>query len=948
MVLVCLMVGSGLLATSARAQAGQTTDAGTVIALTSAERKWLAENHTVRVRVSDWPPYMLTKPAPSGLSVDYLNAIAKRFGFKVEYVPDTTGWPASMQDVIGARQHYDLILTMHRSPERERQLTFTDDYLSMPWVIYARKDSSFISGLNSLRGKTVAAEKGYVIVDKLKSSYPAIRILEVVRPEDALRAVAVGQADAYVGNLANATFLIKEYGLTNLVVAAPTTFGEHTHAMAIRKDWPELASLINKGLAAMPFEEHDALRQKWLAVEVRPQTDYTLTWLITVAATLILLVIFYWNRRLVREVTHRQLVESDLREEKERAQRYLDTVQSIMVALDKDGNVTMINRAGCALLGFEEGELLGHNWFATCLPQPEDMATVYPMFQRIMAGDLEPAEYFENAIRCKDGRERLCAWHNAYFRDANGNIVGTLSSGEDITERKRAETDMFAAQSELSATLDALPDLLFELDLDGCFHDYRASRPELLAAPPEAFLGKTLHDVLPLEAADEVMSALREAHETGCSHGRQIELQVPQGKSWFELSVARKSVAAGAAPRFIMLSRDISERKLHIEELQRWHDIFEHAEWGVVIGSPDGSMLELMNPAFARMHGYTVEELTGRPIIDVFAPVGREILAEQIQLAHMKGHHSFESLHLRKDGTVFPVLIDITTVRGPSGEVLHRIVNVQDITKRKQAERLLHEQQQTLAAREQEFRSLAESSPDAIMRYDREGRIHYLNQKLSRDLGFTEAELIGKTTGEVWPDNRFAVIAQAVMRAIGSGEATTVELSHPLATGESIFSQIRVVAERDAAGRIVGALAFGRDVTAIRKAERKLRHFIDNLPGLAYTFRQTPDGHGCFPFFSSGIEKIYGLRPEDVKDDMAPIHALAHPDDRPRIEAAIAESARTMTPFRNEFRICRPGLPERWVDARSMPEREADGSIRWYGIMLDITERKRTQGRSRP
>ena len=245
----------------------------------------------------------------------------------------------------------------------------------------------------------------------------------------------------------------------------------------------------------------------------------------------------------------------------------------------------------------------------------------------------------------------------------------------------------------------------------------------------------------------------------------------------------------------------------------------------------------------------------------------------------------------------------------------------------------------SLCPREQEFRNLTESSPDSIMRYDREGRILYLNQKLSRDLGVTEAELIGKTTGEVWPDNRFADIEQAVVRAIGSGEATTVELSHSLATGESIFSQIRVAAERDAAGRIIGALAFGRDITAIREAERKLRHFVDNLPGLAFIFRLSPDGHASFPFVSSAIEEIYGLRPEDVKDDMAPLHNLAHPDDRPRIEATIAETARTMALFRVEFRVCRPGQPERWIDCRSVPTREADGAILWYGLMLDITER---------
>lgn len=136
---------------------------------------------------------------------------------------------------------------------------------------------------------------------------------------------------------------------------------------------------------------------------------------------------------------------------------------------------------------------------------------------------------------------------------------------------------------------------------------------------------------------------------------------------------------------FAMLT-DITERKAYIRDLQRWHDIFEHAEWGVVVGSPDGKTLDMMNPAFAHMHGFSVEELTGRPIADVFSPQSQEDFPAQIRIAHENGHHSFESLHVRKDGTTFPVLVDVTVVRGADGQVMHRIVNVQDITERKKAE----------------------------------------------------------------------------------------------------------------------------------------------------------------------------------------------------------------------------------------------------------------------
>ncbi|MFA6972629.1 MAG: PAS domain S-box protein [Gallionella sp.] len=249
-----------------------------------------------------------------------------------------------------------------------------------------------------------------------------------------------------------------------------------------------------------------------------------------------------------------------------------------------------------------------------------------------------------------------------------------------------------------------------------------------------------------------------------------------------------------------------------------------------------------------------------------------------------------------------------------------------------------------LREREREFRSMAESSPDFIVRYDHEGRHRYLNARLLKLLGLARAEeVIGKRPGEVWADGRFSEIEQAAARAMTSGSQVDIELVAPTENGAFHYHQIFVVPERDVGGQIVGTIAFGREITVIREAERRLKHFIENLPGMAYTFRLSPDGHAGFPFISPSIEKFYGLKPEDVQDDIAPLHSLWHPDDRTHIEAASAESACTMTPFRIESRVCRPGQPERWLEARALPEREADGSILWYGLLLDITERKRAE-----
>ena len=126
---------------------------------------------------------------------------------------------------------------------------------------------------------------------------------------------------------------------------------------------------------------------------------------------------------------------------------------------------------------------------------------------------------------------------------------------------QQALLDLQAAEARNAAILNAIPDLLFELDIDGCYLDVRAPRTELLAAPTETLIGRTVSEVLPTDAAATCLAALQEALELGSSSGKQFELPLGSRSMWFELSVSRKSVQAGQKPSFIVLSRDITERK---------------------------------------------------------------------------------------------------------------------------------------------------------------------------------------------------------------------------------------------------------------------------------------------------------------------------------------------------------------------------------------------------
>ena len=133
---------------------------GTKISLTPEEKGWLSAGHKVRARVSYWPPFMLKEPEPSGIAVDYLKMVAAKADITIQFIPDTIGWKKSLDDLAGAKDHYDLILTMKRTPERENMFAITDDYLFLPWVVITRDVDDSISSFQDFQGKTISVERG--------------------------------------------------------------------------------------------------------------------------------------------------------------------------------------------------------------------------------------------------------------------------------------------------------------------------------------------------------------------------------------------------------------------------------------------------------------------------------------------------------------------------------------------------------------------------------------------------------------------------------------------------------------------------------------------------------------------------------------------------------------------------------------------------------------------
>ena len=297
------------------------------IVFTPAEQAWLAQDHTVRVRTFDWPPYMITRGSNplEGIAVEYLKLIEKRSGIKFNYEKSSTSFAEFLAN-MKQRQGPDMTSLIVSSPDREEYFSFTESYVSSPYVIFARVEDDLILDINGLAGKVVAVPKGFIIQKKLTGDYPEIKLALFDSDEQCLNAVATGKADAYIGNLTVASHIIQKNGLTSLQVVAASPFGEQELSMGVRKDWPELTSIIDKALASITEKEKTTILKNYVSVQYKQGLEKVkvLKWaLIFLAAMFGVISLFIvWNRGLKRRVHERTALlgnsEEKLRQSNER------------------------------------------------------------------------------------------------------------------------------------------------------------------------------------------------------------------------------------------------------------------------------------------------------------------------------------------------------------------------------------------------------------------------------------------------------------------------------------------------------------------------------------------------------------------------------------------------------------------------------------------------------
>jgi len=431
------------------------------IRLTAAEEAWLKNHHTIRLGVNQqWPPfdYVDKNGKHSGIASDYVRLLNHRLGISMKMMPGLS-WDQVMQ---GFRDRtVDVVPCLTMTPQRETFLNFTAPYNSFPWVIITRNDHSLVGGITDLYGKKVAVVNAYAIYQHLVSDHPAVMLHVTDSPAAGLKAVSRGKADAYVGSLGVASYIMAQYQLANLKVAAPAEFGEGNDQLrfGVRKDWPELATILNKGLASISQKHRNQIRQNWLAVRFEYGIDMARIRSIGLQVGVIFIVIvgliLFWNRRLKKEIDERERTEQKLMQSEERLELALEGGQLGSWDTDFMTGRTIVNSRWLRMLGYTADEFASSHTAWLNSIYPDDRNRVLQFGRDYREGRVARYEIEYRAITRQGRIKWLISKGASVSRDKKGRPFRMVGTVMDITERKQMENELVQARDR-AETADRL------------------------------------------------------------------------------------------------------------------------------------------------------------------------------------------------------------------------------------------------------------------------------------------------------------------------------------------------------------------------------------------------------------------------------------------------------------------------------------------------------------
>lgn len=627
-----------------------------------------------------------------------------------------------------------------------------------------------------------------------------------------------------------------------------------------------------------------------------------------------------------REKADQQL----LIQEKAFVDSLIDTARTIILVLDRDGRILRFNHYLTQLTGHALEEVQGREWFETFLPE-RDRARIRALFATALSD--HPTRGNINAILTRDGREIEIEWFDTTLKDAEGQIIGLLTTGQDVTQRRLTEQrlqaalaeqttarraalnlmeDAQSAKAEVEATLAALREsegrfrALVEQSLagiyiiqDGCFRYVNpgfaamfgyASADEIIGRVPVAEL------VMPDDRA-RVAENVRQRVDGEISDIHYTFAGLRRDGGRIEVEVHGRRFDYQGRPAVIGLILDITARKAAEDALReselRFHDIVDaSADWVWEVDAQ--GRYTYASESVRDLLGYGPEELLGKTPFDLMPPdEAARVAAEFAAIAaECKPFRDLENTNLRKDGRQVHVASNGMPILGADGQLLGYRGLDRDITERRLADI-------KLAEREARHRAVIESTPDGFWMVDVQGRIQVANDAYARLSGYSLEELQGMPIADVEIQETQDEVRVHMARIMREGSAV-FESRHCAKDGH--IWPVEVAVSYWPQGGYM--FAFLRDISARKAAEAALRESEASYRQLFESSQDAmctlgaPDWRlrdvnraAVRMFKADSAEQLLALGPWDISPERQPDGRSSAEAARERIKQAMEEGA---------------------------------------------------------
>ena len=534
---------------------------------TPLEENWLRDHPRIRVRLRpDAPPLSRLDDSGEvvGIHPDFLARIAEWIGvrFEVVFLP--------CEDVDEAARGREIDLFPGRAtPERRAYLRFTRPFLEQRTGIVNHVETPFIQGIADLAGRRVALSPECRVRERMAEDFPELEIVETGTDLEALRMVAGGAADAFVGDIQAAGYLIRRYHLRNLKIAAPAGYAEEPIRFAVRSDWPELVGILNKALDAISPAEREAICRAWTVGEPERRIDWDRV--LRIAGVLGAVALALWGtllfgyRRLGAEIAERKRAEAALSASRNFLKTLVDDLPIAVFAKDAEtGRFTLWNRAAEALFGFPADRALGRTDFDLF---PGEQARFFGEKDRKTLESGVRTVVEEEPVDSRNLGPRILRTTRCPIRGDHETPPYLLCISEDITLRRQTEDAVRKSEAILRETqrLARVGGWEYDLESGELFWTEETRRIHEVEPDFRPDLDRALDFYLPRYRSRlrEILEAARE----GASFDEDLEMLTARGRRIWTRIIGRVHREAGRADRIVGMIQDITERRRQREAL---------------------------------------------------------------------------------------------------------------------------------------------------------------------------------------------------------------------------------------------------------------------------------------------------------------------------------------------------------------------------------------------